>query len=163
MIPSEFSKKSWELIYDLYRLPDITRIVSLNGDDNRVYKISIPGSADRVLRISPPDPGTRQKILSEFLVLEHLRQHTDLNVPSPIRDRHGRFFTTICEHEGAGSCQISMFSYIDGEMLSEKQLTSDNMFLIGQTLGQLDIALEKADKALYIAKRSGRNRIIAMT
>ncbi len=148
MIPSELSKKSWELIFNLYKLPDVTNVVSLNGDDNRVYKMSIPESADRVLRVSHPDTGTNQKILSEFLVLKHLRQNTDLNVPSPIRDKHGRFFTTIFENDGSGPWQVSMLSYLDGEVLSGKQLTSDSMFLIGRTLGQLDIALEKADKAI---------------
>ena len=148
VIPSGLSKKSWDLICNLYRLPDIAAVVSLNGDDNRVYRISIPGYADRVLRISHPDAGTSQKILSEFLVLKHLRKNTDLNVPSPIRDKDGRFFTTICENDGAGPWRISMFSYIDGEVLSGKQPTSENMFLIGQALGQLDIALENADKAI---------------
>ena len=148
MIPSGLSKKSWDLICNLYRLPDIAAVVSLNGDDNRVYRISIPGYADRVLRISHPDAGTSQKILSEFLVLKHLRKNTDLNVPSPIRDKDGRFFTTICENDGAVPRRVSMFSYMDGEVLGEKQPTSENMFLIGQALGQLDIALENADKAI---------------
>jgi len=148
VIPAELSKKSWELICNLYKLPDVTKVVSLNGDDNQVYKMSIPGSADRVLRVSHPDVGTNQKILSEFLVLEHLRQNTDLNVPSLIKDKHGQFFTTICENGGSVPWQISMFSYMDGEVLSGKQPTPDIMFLIGRTLGQLDIALEKADKAI---------------
>jgi len=117
VIPAELSKKSWELICNLYQLPGVTNIVPLNGDDNRVYKMSIPGYADRVLRFSHPDTGTYQKIMSEFLMLTHLRQNTDLNVPSPIRDKHERFFTTICENDGSGPWQISMFSYMDGEVL----------------------------------------------
>jgi len=148
VIPSEVSNRSWKLICDLYQLPDVTRIVALNGDQNRVYRITIPGSADRVLRVSHPDTGTHPSILSECLVLEHVRHHTDLNVPSPIRDRHGRFVTTICEHDGAGSWQASMFSYIDGEVLREEQLTPDTMLLIGMTLGRLDLALKEADKAI---------------
>jgi Ser/Thr protein kinase RdoA (MazF antagonist) len=146
--PVEFSKKMWERICRLYELPEVTHAEPLNGDDNQVYKVSIPGSGDRVLRFSHPDSGTNQEIQSEFLVLEHLRQNSDLNVPSPIRDKHGRFFTTLCENDGSDPWQLSMFSYMEGEVLSKKQSTEDSMFLIGWTLGQLDIALEKADKTI---------------
>ena len=148
MIPSELSKELLELVCDLYQLPSPAGIVSLGGDDNRVYKMSIPGQGDRVLRFSNPDSGTEQKILSEFLVLEHLRKNTGLNVPSPIRDKQGRFFTTIDGNNRSGPWQISLFSYMAGDILSGKQLTTDKLFLVGQTLARLDIALQKADKAI---------------
>ena len=138
----------WERICRLYELPEVTHAEPLNGDDNQVYKVSIPGSGDRVLRFSHPDTGTDQKILSEFWVLEFLKQNTGLNVPSPIRDKHGRFFTTTCENDGSGPWQVSMFSYMDGEVLNGKPPTLDSMFLIGRTLGQLHIALKKADKVI---------------
>ena len=107
-----------------------------------------PGSGDRVLRFSHPDTGTNQKNQSEFLVLEYLRQNTDLNVPSPIRDKDGRFFTTLCENDGYNPWQLSMFSYMEGEALSKKQPTETACFSSAGPLGQLDIALEKADKTI---------------
>ena len=147
MTISELTSEAWSRICDLYRIPTGATAVPLGGDVNRLFRISIPGRAQQVIRLSWPGAVARQ-IVSELMVLEYLSQSTDLKVPSPIPNRYDRLVTTIYESDKPAPTQAAMFSFVSGEAISGIKPTSDMMFLIGQTLGQLDLALQSADLAI---------------
>jgi len=144
---SELTSEAWSRIRDLYRIPIGATAVPLDGDGNRLSRISILGRSQHVLRLSWPGAVARQ-IVSELMVLEYLSQRTDLKVPSPIPNRYDRLLTTIYESDKPAPTQVAMFSFVSGEALSGIKPTSDMMFLIGQTLGQLDLSLKKADSVI---------------
>ena len=147
VIASELASEAWDQICDLYHVPTGAKVVPLGIDTNRVYHISIPGRVEQVLRLSPPSARTKH-LVSALAVLEYLSETTDLRVPSPIPDKHGRLLATIREGGKRGPTRASMFSYVSGEVLSETELSSDIMFRIGQTLGRLHMALQSADEAI---------------
>ena len=147
VIASELASEAWDQICDLYHVPTGAKVVPLGIDTNRVYHISIPGRVEQVLRLSPPSARTKH-LVSALAVLEYLSETTDLRVPSPIPDKHGRLLATIRESGKRGRTRVSMFSYVTGEVLSETELSSDMLFRIGQTLAQLHMGLQRADEAI---------------
>jgi len=154
---SAVAKESWDQIYKTYAIPPEAKAVALEGDENRLFHISTTHRAPQVLRLSPP--GTDRKwITSELMVLQHISQTTKLRVPVPIPDKHGRLCATIHEPGSSGPTQIVLSTFVDGRGLSNIQPTSDLMFRIGRTLGELDLALKCADKVLRPSPSKIRGR-----
>lgn len=160
MVIPGVAKEAWLQICDSYKIPIDAKILPLGGDQNRSFLISKPNCIQVVLRLSQPGTITNQ-IASELMVLKHLGQTSDFAVPSPIADRHGQLLTTINENGQLDSTPVAMFSFVTGEVLSKRIPSSDMMFRVGKTLGQLDLALRHTDKALnhtpskYRPKRDG--------
>ena len=156
MTISGLAGRAWEQIRELYDLPASARVALLGGEANRSYQVTVEGRP-QVLRLY--SHGTRPEwIVSELRVLEHLNQATDLQVPSPIPDRRGRLYAKILESDRSDPTPVAMFSYVGGEVIGEIELTSDVVFRIGQTLGQLDVALQRADRAIRPTPSRSRPR-----
>jgi Ser/Thr protein kinase RdoA (MazF antagonist) len=149
------AKEAWLQICDSYKIPIDAKVLSLGGDQNRLFHISIPNCGQQVLRLSQPGSVTKQ-IESELMVLKHLSQTTTFKVPSPIADRRGQLSTTIYENGQPDSTPVAMFSFVTGEVLSKRIPSSDMMFRVGKILSQLDLALKHTDQALNSSPSKSR-------
>lgn len=158
MVISGLTNQVWRRICELYKIPTDAKVIPLGGTINRSYQISMPGRTKQVLRLYQPGIRTRQAIHAELMVLAYLSQASDLKVPSPIENKLGQFFTTINENNEPEPTQIAMFSYVSGEVIEGVIPSSDMMFRIGQTLGQLDLALYSADLAIDPSPSKSRRR-----
>ena len=148
MVISGLTNQVWRRVCELYKITTDAKVVPLGGRINRAYQISIPGRAKQVLRLYQPGARTRQAIHAELMVLAHLSQAADLKVPSPIANKFGQILTIINENNKPDPTQIAMFSFVSGEVIGGVIPSSDMMFRIGETLGQLDVALQSADLAI---------------
>lgn len=146
MVNAELSNEDWRQICEAYKIPTEATFVLLNISVNRTYLISLPGDGKQILRLYYS--GIRiEWIQAELSVLTYLRQETDLNILSPIAAQNGHLFTTFYETNNTEPTQAAIFSFVRGEIV-DGIISQEMMFLIGQTLGQLDLALHRADSAI---------------
>jgi Ser/Thr protein kinase RdoA (MazF antagonist) len=144
MKPAQLINPLWHQVCKLYELPQDAKTELLNSSQPQVYKISFQDGPTQVLRIYPPGVETNEAICTEMRLLTYLSQKTDLKIPIPITNVEGQFITVVHEEDNSDPIQLVMLTYVDGEVI-HGNITAEMMFQIGQILGHLDLALQKAD------------------
>ncbi len=146
MVIAGLSNETWRQICEAYKISTKATVVPLNISKNITYQISLPGGVKQILRLYYS--GTKIEWLqSELSVLAYLRRETDLNILQPIAAQNGQLFTTLYKTNKHKPTQAAIFSFVSGEIV-DGIISQEMMFLIGQTLGQLDLSLHKADSAI---------------
>jgi len=146
MIKAELSNKDWHQICEAYNISTETTVMPLSISKNSTYQISLPGGGKQILRLY--HSGIRiEWIQAELSVLAYLRRETGLNILAPIAAQNGSLFTTLYKTNKHKPTQAAIFSFVNGEIV-DGIISQEMMLLIGQTLGQLDISLHRADSAI---------------
>jgi len=158
MLNPELTHKAWFQICQIYNIPTDAEIVPLNSDENRTYQISIHGRDRQVLRLYQRHCRTNQAIDAELSILRNLSRFSDLKIPTPIAGKHGQYLATIYENNEPQPTRVAMFSFVTGKVLSRIKPSSEMMFRLGQSLGQLDLALHRAEEAINPSATQFRDR-----
>lgn len=139
-------KPLWTKICQAYQIPLFAQLIPLAGDSNQTYKILISEHSQQVLRIYRTNGQKKQQIDLELKILTYLSQCSQIKVPEPLSNQHKQLLTLIPDQDH-GEIPVAMFSYINGKTLTNI-LSLDLIFKVGETLGKLDLALQKADLAI---------------
>lgn len=105
---------------DAYDLADAP-FIYLQHSENVTFKVEHPNGGARLLRIHVPctplmgTHGANAKMVeSELLWLEALRRETDLPVQQPVRNRDGRFVTSV-RIKGKRLFNCTLLEWLEGE------------------------------------------------
>lgn len=147
MKPTQLTDQLWRQVCKLYELPHEAKAARLNSGQHQVYKISIQDGPTQVLRIYRPGVETDEAIRTQMRLLTYLSQTTDLTIPIPISNMEGEFLTVVYEDGNSDPIQLAMLTFVDGEAI-HGMITDEMMFRVGRILGQLDLALQKADAVI---------------
>lgn len=143
---SPIQESLWTQICEAYQIPLSAQLIPFVGDSNQTYKIKISQHNQQVLRIYRTNGAKNQEIDLELKVLSYLNQYSQIKVASPLINQQGKFLTLISDQDH-GEIRVAMFSFVNAQTVTNS-LSVDLMFKIGQTLGKLDLALEKANLAI---------------
>lgn len=112
----------------------------LGYSSNAVFKARAPRGT-YVLRLHLPGRARASYLASELTWLQFLRLNTDLLAPAPVPmpdDATERLFTSLKPAQLAPHAVLcSLFEYIDGELMSAKTLSPDDLHALGIYLGTL--------------------------
>ncbi len=136
----------WDKISQAYNLPTDTTVTPISIEDNHTYQLCLPGGIKQVLRLYQSNTKI-ERIQSELEVMSFLNRKTDLIVPLSIVNQSGEIFTAIDQEQQFSPLYAVLFSFINGEPVSSC-ISEKMMFQVGETLGKLDIALQKADSII---------------
>ena len=133
----------WTQICQIYQIPLISKLLPLAGDANETYRILISENHQQVLRIYKANSQKYQLIEAELKILTYLSQFSSIQVPKPLNNKQGQLLTLITNQD-YGQIPVAMFSFIQGQTVTNI-ISPDLIFKVGQNLGCLDLALQKAD------------------
>ena len=147
MKPAQSIDQLWHQVCRLYELPHEAKAARLNSGQHQVYRISIQDGPAQVLRIYLPGVETDEAIRTQMRLLTYLSQTTDLSIPIPISNVEGELLSVVYQEGNCDPIQLVMLTFVDGVAMAGK-VTDEMMFRVGRILGQLDLALQKADAVI---------------
>ncbi|MBM7662178.1 Ser/Thr protein kinase RdoA (MazF antagonist) [Bacillus mesophilus] len=110
------------------------------------------------LRFNHEEERGKQSIEAEMNILEHLENFSSFNVAKPIKSLHGNFIEVVDTEIGRYNAVV--FEGLKGKHYEMEEITTEQAYLWGQTLGKLHECFKKLPENLTINRPSWRTSLV---
>ncbi|MGN0166106.1 MAG: phosphotransferase enzyme family protein [Lachnospiraceae bacterium] len=113
--PDEIRSRLGSVIFDLFDLPEDTKVFHLKYSENFTYRLESPGTGKKyVLRVNRPGYHSIEELKSELVWMKALREDTDIFMADVIAGKNGQYLQQLDFPNTSESYVCTLFSFLEG-------------------------------------------------
>lgn len=118
---------------------EVHQVKSINFGYNATMKVTTVTGTSYALRININSPRTAENLKAEIAWVHFLAEDGRVNVPDPIKNREGEFFTSVFHEPSQRTLNCVLYSWLEGEELGDEP-TVEQLMKLGAAMANLHLA-----------------------